>query len=404
MDLELEKLFLDEFGPEKVLILRDTTANMLGFLVIDNSLYGIPLGGVRIAEDLTLKEVIRLGRSMTLKACTFKIPIGGAKAGIVANPNSKEKDILLGSFAEAIHSFIKEDMFFPEPGLGSKVEDIDHIFKISGHPELMPRRVGIFKYDIPLKKKYVGFGVSHCLETLFSEEIDYVKQLGIQWNEQPKILLEGFGRTGREIGKQLIKRKYQLNGISTIKGAIFDEDGLDIEKLIDLKEKYGDDLVSHYDSKNFITLDREKLFELSSEYSIDFIIPGARPDSINKNNLEKIKPKAIVPASNCPYEDGIIEDLENEGILAFPDFVSNAGDILALTSRQRNKANVKVGEHIKNKIISKTHELIEEASKEKISLYSFARNKALEDLKKKRSRREKHVEKLDETIKKRKHD
>ncbi|MEJ2249097.1 MAG: Glu/Leu/Phe/Val dehydrogenase dimerization domain-containing protein [Candidatus Lokiarchaeota archaeon] len=402
MVLNFEDLFLDKFGPEKILLLKDSITNMKGFLVIDNSIYGVPLGGIRVAEDLTLEEVVKLARSMTLKACTYKIPIGGAKAGLVLDSKSKEKDIIISNFAESIQSFIKEDLFYPEPGLGTNVEDIENIFKISGHPELMPRKVGILRYDIPLKKKYIGYGVIHCLDTLFHEIIGYIKELGIKWNDPPNIILEGFGRTGREIGIQLIKRGYKLNGVSTINGALFNEDGLDIEELLKLKEEYGDEFIFHYKDINSFNLEREKLFNLSSEYSIDFIIPGARPNTINKQNFESIKPKAIVPASLSPYDEEIIEKLEESDVLVFPDFVSNAGDLLALSSRQRARSDTEFKENIVNQIKSKTKEILEENNQKKMSLYYLAKQKAIDDLKKKRKRRVKYYKRLEETFKERK--
>ena len=71
-----------------------------------------------------------------------------------------------------------------------------------------------------------------------------------------------------------MKLGFTLTGISTINGAIFDEEGLDIEELMKLKLAHGDDLVNQYNSKNLIRIPKEKLFELSSEYPTDFIIPG----------------------------------------------------------------------------------------------------------------------------------
>ena len=40
---------------------------MNAILVIDNSVYGPSGGGVRLAPDITVDEIIRLARAMTLK-------------------------------------------------------------------------------------------------------------------------------------------------------------------------------------------------------------------------------------------------------------------------------------------------------------------------------------------------
>ncbi|TXT67690.1 MAG: putative Glutamate dehydrogenase [Promethearchaeota archaeon] len=399
-NITLDGSLMDELGPEEVIIIRDPAIDLRGFLVIDNSRYGIPMGSIRIAPDLVLNEIIRLARSMSLKAASFKIPLGGASAGLIFDPKSEKKSLYIGSFGEELKPMIKQDIFYPEPGLGSTDKDIEHIFKLSGRPELIPRKIGIFKYDIPLKKTYIGVSVSYCIKTICSKlkNIKGYESFG-EWNKPIKVLLEGFGRAGREIARHLKQFGYQLLGISTLGGAIFDEDGLNIDQLLELKKKYGDGLVNHYESKNLVSLSREKLFELSSDYSVDFLIPGARPNVINKDNIDKIKPKAIVSASRIPYEVGITKELNEAEILAFPDFISSSGDILAFSTRKKTKTDsVNIEEHIQSQISEITLDILQEASQNNISPYEFAQNRAEKELKKKLERRIEHRKKLKDLL------
>lgn len=57
----------DELGPEKVVFLHDPNCGMKGLLVIDNTAIGTAIGGVRMAPDVTLGEVMGLARVMTYK-------------------------------------------------------------------------------------------------------------------------------------------------------------------------------------------------------------------------------------------------------------------------------------------------------------------------------------------------
>jgi len=397
MSLDINEIFLDEIGPESVVIMREPTINLKAFVIIDSSLNGIPMGGVRIAPDLTLNEIIRVARSMTLKFSSYNIPIGGGQAGIVFDPNSQKKDLMIKSFGESIKPFIKQDMFYPEPGLGTKDNDIEQILKISGKPDLMPRKIGIFKYDIPLKKNYIGVSVAHCLQTIYKNYNSiYNSDLKIDWNEPARIILEGFGRAGSEIAKHVKELGYKLLGVSTLEGGIFDEDGLDIDKLLELKKKYGDELVNKYRSENIVNVSKEKIFELSSDYSIDFIILGARPDAINKGNVDTINPNAIVPAASAVYENGVFEKLKEKNILAFPEFISSAGDILALSTRQKVKSNIlAIESHIKKNIKEKTIQILKESKNSEKTAYEYARLKALESLEDKLIRKKKHFEKIE---------
>ena len=333
---------------------------------------------------------------MTLKASFFKIPIGGAAAGIKTDPRGDNKKLMVQSFAESIRTLIREDIYYPEPGLGSNDDDIEAILKLSGKPELIPKQIGLFKYDIPNKKNYVGLGAGYCLQTVY-EKLNNFKDSNdhIKWNDPPTILLEGFGRAGSEFAKHIDKLGYRLLGVSTIKGAIFDENGLNVPKLLSLKEKFGDELVNHYESKTLEKFDKAKFFEKSSDYSVDFMVPGARPDAINKSNIDKIDTKAIIPISKIPYQQEILETLYGSDILTFPEFVSNAGNILSFSSRKKSKSNVSVDEHIKNKIIEKTLGILKESKKKGIPCYQYAKRKAIKNLENKMERRQKHIRKLE---------
>lgn len=389
----INEVLFDDIGPEKIMVFRNPMVKMRGFVVIDSSLTGIPMGGVRMAPDITLNEIIRAARSMTLKGSIFKIPIGGAWAGIISDPRVETKAVLIQSFAESIKTLIREDMFYPEPGLGTIDKDIEMILKLSGNPKLLPRKIGIFKYDIPLKKSYIGLGVYYCLFTSYKNLNKYnIGKQPIIWNDPPTVLLEGFGRAGSELAKHLKTGGFKLLGISTAEGAIFDEDGLDIDVLLELKDKYGDDLVNQYESKNLEKIKKEELFNLSKDYSVDFLIPGARPDVINKSNIDKIDTKAIIPISNNPYEIGILNDLYEKRILAVPDFIANAGDILAFSSRRKSQSNVFIREYIEDNMKKKTIEILKHSYEHNTPSSAYAKQLALERINNKMARRKEHYE------------
>jgi glutamate dehydrogenase (NAD(P)+) len=192
----------------------------------------------------------------------------------------------------------------------------------------------------------------------------------------------------------LKEKGFLLTGISTLNGAIYDDDGLNIDELLRLKLEFGDDLVNQYSSVNLTKIPKEKLFELSSEYKTDFIIPGARPDVINKGNVDKIEVIALVPAANIPYENGTISILAEKGIIAFPDFVANAGEILAVLVNKVAKNADEIFDYVKSKISEKTFQVIQEANQNEMTPYDFAVEDALNELKKKLRRKANLIEKL----------
>ncbi|MFX0070069.1 MAG: Glu/Leu/Phe/Val dehydrogenase dimerization domain-containing protein [Candidatus Hermodarchaeota archaeon] len=382
---------LDELGPEKIILLRDPSVGMKGILVIDNTAIGWPAGGIRMAPDITVEEMARLARAMTYKFASYRLKVGGAKSGIMADPLSEKKDLLIASFAEAIKTYILEDKYVCGPDMGTYDRDVERIFNIIGKPGLAPKPLGMEKNGFPVEILYTGYGVCYCIEAIYN----YLKSKGkFEENQKPKIILEGFGKVGIGIAMSLKELRYTLNGISTIKGGIFDEDGLDLDKLLDLKLKYGDDLVNQYESKNLVKIQKEKLFELSSDYPTDFIIPGTRPDIINRNNIDKIDVKAIVPAANIPYEKGITNNLKEKGIIDFPDFVANAGEVLAIGVNKIAKNPDDIFDFVRSKINDKAMEIIRGAIDNNLSAYDYAISDALNYVKKYLNRRTKRIIKL----------
>jgi glutamate dehydrogenase/leucine dehydrogenase len=307
--------------------------------------YGIPAGGVRLAPDISLDEMIRLSRAMSMKFCAYRMKIGGAKAGIWGDPLDKEKkEMLLTSFAKATERFIKNDVYYPGPDMGTNDDDLLKMFSVMGVPNLAPKKIGMVKLGVPVEELFTGYGVVYCLEVIYNN-LEKLTKKKYDTSKKPRVILEG-------------------------------------------------DLVNQYTSKNLIRIPKEKLFELSSEYPTDFIIPGARPDVINKKNIDKINAIALVPAANIPYEKGSTDVLKEKGIIAFPDFIANAGEVLAILVNKVAKNAEEIFDYIKSKISGKTFEVIQGAAEKNLSSYDYAVADSLNELTKKIRRKTNSLEKL----------
>ncbi len=277
--------------------------------------------------------------------------------------------------------------------MGTNGNDLLKMFSVMGVPNKAPKKIGLVKLGVPVEELFTGYGVVYCLEVIYNN-LEKLTNKKLDTSKKPKVILEGFGKVGTALAMSLNELGFILTGVSTINGAIFDEDGLNIKELLKLKLEYGDDLVSHYHNKNLIKTPKERLFELSSDYHTDFIIPGARPDAINKKNIDKINAVALVPAANIPYAEGITDVLKEKGIIAFPEFVANAGEILALLVNKVAKNAEEIFEFVKSKISKKTFEVIQGATENKVSPYDYAVADALNELKKKLRRKKNLLEKL----------
>ena len=103
---------MDEWGPEKVVCVSDRRSGMRGVLVLDNTARGMGKGGTRMSPTLTVREVARLARTMTWKWAAVDLFHGGAKAGILGDPNAPDKEEVLRAFARALRNEVPAEYVF----------------------------------------------------------------------------------------------------------------------------------------------------------------------------------------------------------------------------------------------------------------------------------------------------
>jgi glutamate dehydrogenase (NAD(P)+) len=139
------------------------------------------------------------------------------------------------------------------------------------------------------------------------------------------IAIEGFGKVGAGMALASARAGARIVGVSTVDGLLADPDGLDVEELFSLRERFGDGLVEHGRAP---ARPREDLFELEC----DVLVPGARPDSITLDVAARLRCAVVAPGANVPYGPGAVEELHRRGIIAVPDFIANAGGIHLYTS------------------------------------------------------------------------
>jgi glutamate dehydrogenase (NAD(P)+) len=100
---------MDEWGPEKVVCVSDPRTGMKGVLVIDNTARGMGKGGTRMSPTVSVEEVARLARVMTWKWAGVDLFYGGAKAGIVGDPNGHDKEAVLRAFVRRLSNEVPKE-------------------------------------------------------------------------------------------------------------------------------------------------------------------------------------------------------------------------------------------------------------------------------------------------------
>ncbi len=334
---------VQQLGPSKVIQLYFNVSNFRAFVVIDNTALGPAVGGVRVSPNVTVDEVERLARTMTLKNSIAGLPHGGGKAGIVADPGHPEIEHCFRLFAKSIES---QYDFIPGPDMGSNERCMAWIRDEIGRAVGLPEEIGGLALD---KLGATGYGLAECAEVA-------CKHSNIEL-ARAKVAIQGFGSVGKAAARFFSSRGAIIVGVSDSKGSICNPYGLDIQKLRRVKDESGS--VMSY--KDGTSKPCEELFSMSC----DILIPAATPDVINLSNVDSIKAKLVLQGANIPVTAEAEKILHDKGILSVPDFIANAGGVIMAAMEYAKKSEAEAFEAISERIKKNTRLIIERSMAEK---------------------------------------
>jgi glutamate dehydrogenase/leucine dehydrogenase len=305
----LPNIAFDDIGPERIHCFYDPKSQMRAMVVIDTTRFTLAGGGVRMAQDVSLTEVVRLARAMTLKYAMLEMPCGGAKAGIILDPSDASRADVMGAFLRAIKPLVDSGAFIPAADMGTSGRDFAGLF--GGGPAA---GVGSEMFEgMPLEAQLTGAGVVVAAKAACEALSRPLRGV--------TVAIEGFGKVGAGAAKFFAREGARVVAISTVRGTLHDPRGLDVDALLALRDQHGDGALALARGER---MPREALFQVDAFV----LVPGARPDVIHAGNVDRIAAKLIVPAANIPYGEGALARLATRGIVALPDFVTNAGGVL----------------------------------------------------------------------------
>jgi glutamate dehydrogenase (NAD(P)+) len=303
---------IDEWGPEKIIVVTDRKTGMRGVLVLDNTARGTGKGGTRMSPSLTVPEVARLARTMTWKWAAVDLFHGGAKAGILGDPNDPNKEGILRAFARALSNEVPSEYVFGLD-MGLTEEDAAVFLEELGDRGVstgLPRALGGLPYD---QLGVTGYGVAETADAA-------AQNLNIPLRDS-RVAIQGFGAVGQAAAIRLIELGAVVVAVSTANGAVHDPDGLDIEKLVKLRAATGDACVHHYG--------RVLPAEAALTVDADILVPAAREDTVDDVIAASTNVKLVVEGANLPTSTTSRQILHERGITVVPDFIANAGGIVA---------------------------------------------------------------------------
>ena len=290
-----------------------------GYRVQHSIARGPGKGGIRYAPDVTLDEVRALASWMTWKCAVVNIPFGGAKGGVICQPNMMsegELERMTRRYTAEIIEFLGPERDVPAPDVNTNDKTMAWIMDtysmhvrqtmtavVTGKPMSLGGSLG--------RPEATGRG---CM--LVTREA--LKKLGLD-TKTPRIVIQGFGNVGGMAARLMSQLGYRIISIVEYDGAVYNAAGLDIEALMLHRKETG----SIRDFAGGEDIDKGEALFLECEV----LLPAATENVIHSGNAEKLRCRILCEGANGPTTSPADEILAAKGIFVLPDILANAGGV-----------------------------------------------------------------------------
>ena len=290
-----------------------------GFRVQHNFARGPAKGGIRYAPDVNIDEVRALAAWMTWKCAVVNVPFGGAKGGIICDPQQMsvgELERMTRRYAAELLDFIGPEKDVPAPDMNTNEQTMAWIMDTySMHARHTVTAVVTGK-PIDLggssgRREATGRGIL----IVVNEAIKRFKMTPAE----TRVVVQGSGNVGGIGARLLHESGYKVVAISDIHGGIYNPGGINIPNALEYLRTTRS--FEGYEGVEFVS--NEELLELEC----DVLVPAATENQINSQNADRIKCKVLAEGANGPTTAAADEILHRNGVFVVPDILANAGGV-----------------------------------------------------------------------------
>jgi len=292
-----------------------------GYRVLHSTVRGPGKGGIRFAPDVSLDEVRALATWMTWKCAVVNIPFGGAKGGVICNPQKMSKmelERLTRRYTAELANWLGPEKDVPAPDVGTNEQTMAWVMDtyamhlgqattavVTGKPIELGGSAG--------RREATGRGVMMCCNRA-------IAKLGIK-KEGCRVVIQGFGNVGSLAAELMHKAGYKIVGLADIAGGLYNENGFDVPKVIDwvYAQKR---MLQDFPAGGTKMTSREVLFQ-----PCEIVIPAAIENQITEKNASQVQAKILCEGANGPTTSQADAIIDAKGIFTVPDILGNAGGV-----------------------------------------------------------------------------
>jgi leucine dehydrogenase len=285
---------------EAVHFVHDRASGLTALIALHSTHLGPGAGGTRCWHypdpGMAMRDALRLSRGMSYKNAMAGLPMGGGKGVIIAGPDRKPTPDMLAAYGDAIHTLggryiTAEDVGMSEADMAAIAERTPYV---TGLPSDDPGAAGGDPGPFTAKGVYLGIkaAVAH--------------KLGREGMDGVHVAIQGCGSVGGGVARLLASD-----------GARLTLADIDEARAAALASELGAEQVA---AATIVTVD------------CDVFSPNALGAILNDQSIPRLGASVVAGGANNQLarpEHGPM--LAGRGVLLAPDYVINAGGIIAVT-------------------------------------------------------------------------
>ncbi|MGM0574363.1 MAG: Glu/Leu/Phe/Val dehydrogenase dimerization domain-containing protein [Myxococcota bacterium] len=351
-------------SPLQVVEVSERAHDAQGWLVVDSLAGGVSLGGLRVGRDVSRDQVAAMARCATWKLAVHGLPVGGAQAGLRADPADPRNSERLRVFAEQCRDQLESSTL-----LGSGDADADPL--VDG----LYDAIGLGQMHVARRRAPHG-AVPERLRDLRGCR-PHMTGLGVSWAAQEalggslrgvRVAIQGFGGVGAGSAARMGAMGARIVAVSDRHGAVIRPEGLSVESLLVAQESDG-------------TLSRRRLpvgAEITPRVALfdveaDVLVLAASPHSVDEAVIRRVRAPVVVEAAGFALTPEARAVAQGRGLLVIPDVIAGSGSVGMIGRQLATGNSLPAGElwwQIRGSIERATRESIDRARRERVDVRS----------------------------------
>ena len=297
-----------------------------GYRVQFNNALGPYKGGIRFRDNVNLSIIKFLGFEQTFKNALTGLPIGGGKGGADFDPKGKSDREIMAfcqAFITELARYIGADIDVPAGDIGVGAREIGYMY--GQYKRMTSEYTGVFTgKGIPYggslaRKEATGYGLLYFTDAM-------LKANGLSF-EGKKVSISGSGNVAIYAAEKAYALGATVVAMSDSGGYVYDEYGLDLDLIKELKE------VKRARISEYIVAKPDAQYIAGAsiwEVKVDVALPCATQNELDLDDAKALVAGgclAVAEGANMPTTMAATHYLQENNVLFAPGKASNAGGV-----------------------------------------------------------------------------